>query len=157
MKDETKMHYREYPKLEGVRLLWHHDYYDGPLSGMCDCEGFRLWFSMAESYLDSEEYEASVDVHEWPWWRRYICHQPTDEQMRVIVGEHDRFRVMVGTHTDYVYDENGVRCVRSSFGYHGGVTEETVFAFYEHQRENPTPQHVYEPSSPDRIVGWFEL
>src|SRR5262249_2887200 len=42
--------YLQLPKIdrERVRLLWHDDYYDGPLSGMFLYEGVECWFQDCE-------------------------------------------------------------------------------------------------------------
>lgn len=34
--------------LERVNIIWSTDYYDGPLEGLCNLQGERLWFSTRE-------------------------------------------------------------------------------------------------------------
>lgn len=128
-----------FPRLDGVRLLWHHDFYDGPLSGMCEHKGERLWF-MTCNPIDG----------------RFLCHRPTPEQAAVIESSHAKFQRMVGLHTDYDYDANGCRS-RGRFSYVNGVTEESFAQYYAEQKADPVPNDTYWPATAAHIVGWFSL
>ena len=76
------------------RLLWHCEYWDGPLSGIALHEGRKVWFWCAD---DVQEHRL---FHVFPL---------TDEE----IAEEDRWHALfcehVGTHTDY--DEEGRRDV----------------------------------------------
>lgn len=143
--------YQSFPKLPEWRKLWHGNYWDGPLSGMCLVNGERYWYECIEEYHDNnpypseEEYDAGWEA---PWYRRYLIWKLTDEQQAIIDARHEKFQRMVGTHCDY--DENGHR---GNFHYNDTVTPETFKQFYaESKLEKPIDITPTE----DRILGWYE-
>ena len=40
------MQYKDYPKIESnlIEFLWYDDYYDGPLSGLCEYNGAKYYY-----------------------------------------------------------------------------------------------------------------
>jgi hypothetical protein len=60
----------DFPELDGVRLLWHADYWDGPLAGLARHNGQDYWFE--------------VEVFDWddpPAERRYLLYSLTEEEL----------------------------------------------------------------------------
>jgi len=80
-----------------VRLRWHVSYWDGPINGVATYDGRDCWFE-AEGF-DWED--------ELPHSRRYLLYELTDEELAEERYWHERFRELVGTHTEY--DEQGQR------------------------------------------------
>ena len=92
------------PRIEGQRLelLWHDDYWDGPMSGLMRLDGdARVWFTLAE------ENEAPAEGR---WYRRYWLVRLSAEQLDAVERRHALFREHIGGHTDY--DELGDRDLR---------------------------------------------
>ena len=88
----------KYAELEGVRVLWHLEYWDEPLSGVVE-HGGTTYFFQAEPF----DWDDPPSVH------RLVVYQLSDEELEFERDEHERFRRYVGTHTDY--DERGQRRV----------------------------------------------
>lgn len=130
-----------FPRLDGVRLLWHHDFYDGPLSGMCEHTGERLWYRVCD---------------EGAYNRLFLCHRPTPEQAAVIESSHAKFQRMVGLHTDYDYDGDWCRS-RTTELHRGEGALETWQQYYAEDEADPVPDDTYWPATAAHIVGWFSL
>ena len=64
--------YRSLPKLPKtfVRLLWHSDYWDGPLSGLLEYEGKKYWYAKCDEN-DADE----------SWYRRFLTIELSEEQI----------------------------------------------------------------------------
>jgi len=108
-----------------TRLLWHENYWDGPLTGVMLWEGEKCWFEtyeddFVERPLTEEEIKDWADFLKIPVeevdeedkidyepYRRYNVYRIPKETMEAIEYNHNLFRKYVGTHTDY--DENGLR------------------------------------------------
>jgi len=109
-----------------TRMLWHSNYWDGPLSGVILWNGEKAWFDMQEEkynerlipdkewkeYVDyiKEKYNEEADEDdrmEHDRYRYFKVYRLPEEIMNAIVHNHELFRTYVGTHTDY--DENGNR------------------------------------------------
>ncbi len=108
-----------------TRMLWHSNYWDGPLSGVILWEGEKCWFDYAdEEYVEIPlteeelkewaEYEGITvdeieedDKIDYDRYRYFNVYRVPKEVMGVIEYNHELFRKYVGTHTDY--DENGCR------------------------------------------------
>lgn len=115
-----------------VRLLWHSDYYDGPLSGMCRYRGEDLWFRM----FDENQRHGG-------WHRRFDLVRLTADELADERRWHDLFRRCVGHHCDY--DEKGRRAV-------GMVHPSAMHAeFYDAARNRASRDYKNNP-----IVGWFQ-
>lgn len=109
-----------------TRMLWHHDYWDGPISGVILWDNEMCWFSQKgdDIYIKkeiSEEEKLELiemskkdnislddsDFYDYEHWREYDVYKVPDEIMNDIVFNHELFKKYVGDHTDY--DENGLR------------------------------------------------
>lgn len=79
------------------RWLWHYGFYDGPLSGLAVAEdGTHVWFSVRP------------ETQHWRY-RTYEYFPLTDAELESAVNQHERFRRLVGSHTDYEYGPDGRR------------------------------------------------
>ena len=74
------------------RVLYHLNYYDGPISGVCLWNGETHYFECRDP--DSMS-------------RTYIVYKTPSTDMDIISKNHELFSKYVGTHTEY--DENGRR------------------------------------------------
>jgi hypothetical protein len=132
--------YRDLPQIAAgdVALLWHDDFWDGPLSGVLLWRGERFWFQMREEY----EPPGDAGAEPWPWYRRFLVIRLTPEQLREEEGWHELFTRCVGTHSD---DPDGRRET-------GAVhPKERWPEFYEaYNRRVPV-----DPTR-NEVVGWFE-
>jgi len=143
--------YQNLPHLSEMKKLWHHGYWDGAVSGVCEVDGKKCWFGLIEDYFENNgaPEDASAD---WdpPWYRRFLIVQLTAEQFKEIEKRHNKFRRMVGTHTDY--DDQGHR---GSFHYTDTITQETFDTFYrEAKTEVPFD---FEADSDAYVLGWVEI
>jgi hypothetical protein len=101
------MEYTQYPQLEKVRLLWHNDYWDLPLNGVCEYDGRKYWFQQCDG------------------GRRYIVQQLSAEELTDELDVHELFRTHVGHHTDY--NEEGKR----TLGCHEDTNSDLFYDAYE--------------------------
>jgi hypothetical protein len=83
------------PRVGDARLLWHVDYWDGPLRGLAHHNGRDYWF--AKEVEDPDD-----SPTEW----RFFLYPLTDEELEVEHEEHRRYQKYFGRHDDY--DANGV-------------------------------------------------
>lgn len=116
-----------------MTLLWHHDYYDGPITGLLVQGGERLWFQMIEDNARTES----------TWYRRFVAVRFSEQQLRDEEWWHELCRQHVGTHTDYVRAE----------GDPGTVRPQSQHAkFYD-----PYSKRVPLDLSQNEVIGWFEM
>ena len=108
-----------------TRMLWHHDYWDGPRSGVMLWNGEKCWFSVHQecnipiklTKEDIEDFhitnltrEIPFTIEEWKdydFYREFKVYRVPEETMEAITYNHELFSKYVGTHTNY--DENGSR------------------------------------------------
>jgi hypothetical protein len=109
-----------------TRMLWHHDYWDGPISGVILWDNEMCWFSQKgddiynkKEISEEEKVELinwakennhtldEMDFYDFNHWRIYDVYRIPKETMDAIIFNHELFKKYVGEHTDY--DENGVR------------------------------------------------
>jgi hypothetical protein len=119
--------------MEEIRLLWHSDYWDGPLSGLLLLDGRKYWFQIAD-----EDFEPNF----YP--RTFVIVELTAKQLAAEEKWHQLFQEKVGTHTDY--DEAG----RRNFG--GVLPRKTWPEFYNAFKQWKKPNYLK-----NQIVGWFEM
>ena len=74
-----------------LKMLWHVDYYDGPLSGIAEYQGERVWFAIVQ--LHDEEPLVPECM--------FGLYRLTSEELNFEEVSHQRFRDLVGSHTDY--------------------------------------------------------
>ena len=72
-------------------MLWHCNYWDGPLSGIARYKGKIVWFNCTE-----QEYLFKT-------WM-YDLHELTQEQIDAEIYSHNRWRKQGGRHCDYCDD-----------------------------------------------------
>jgi hypothetical protein len=124
--------YVHLPRIERgeIRLLWHHAFWDGPLSGLCLYQGRKCWFERC-----AEGDEEGADG----FYRRFLLLELSPEQLADEERWHELFRQKVGTHTDHDEARGAVR------------PRETWREFYdEYARRGPVDY------SANPAVGWFE-
>lgn len=125
--------YPQIPRSE-VKLLWHCEFRDGPLSGMLRYAGEMCWYAMIiENENDGES-----------WYRRFAVIHLTPDQLADEQYWHDLFRQHVGTHTDYGVDERRtLGAVLPKAGWH---------QFYNKYNERIKTDYSTRP-----VLGWFEV
>ena len=114
-----------------VRLLWHADFWDGPINGLCQCGNSKYWFELLTDVdggnLDSPQ-------------RRFLVLELTPAELAEEERWHELFRQKVGTHCDYDEPHPAVK------------PAETHREFYEAYQKRPKPDYSHNP-----VVAWFEL
>jgi hypothetical protein len=117
-----------------IRLLWHYDYWDAPLSGPLLYEGQKYWFEMAKRYRwiyeDSDEAE-------------YLVIELSSAQLAEVEYWHELFRQKVGTHTEYHNNK------RTKGELKPGETRREYYS----AREGRQPLDL----SSNTVVGYFEF
>lgn len=128
-----------------IRMLWHSDYWDGPLSGYVQLDGDDgFWVDCIADMWDMRPDDCDTSCTgedggkgcpEYKGDRRcrvYLVYVLDDEQRRIRLANHALFREHVGVHTDY--DDCGRRPVgvgvKPSSGHH---------AYYRADLEVPPP------------------
>lgn len=85
------------PKAE---MMWHSDYYDGPLSGMALYEGNKVWFQV-DTFEEDEPYQGL---------RTFKLYKLSEEEIAEDEKWHILFRKHVGSHCDYGNHYEPVKC-----------------------------------------------
>ena len=85
------------PKVENVVYLWINDYWDGPINGMCELDGNKLFFEMIEEAED-EKSEG--------WYRKFGLIELSKEQFETESYWNELFCEHVGTHYNFT---NGLK------------------------------------------------
>jgi hypothetical protein len=114
-----------------VRLLWHCDFWDVPLDGVCLFRGRRHWFSLWA------EGEAEDDGG---FYRRYLVLELRKDQLDEEEYWQALFRRKVGTHADYAEQPGLV------------LPPDAWHEFYEAYRKRAKPDYSANPAA-----GWFEV
>lgn len=78
-------------RLDGIRLLWHLGYWDGPLTGIAIHEG-------REHFFEAENPDEPLSD------RRFLLFPLSDEEIVEERYWHSLFQEHVGAHTDYGED-----------------------------------------------------
>ena len=115
---------------EEVRFLWHCDFWDGPINGVCVYKDERCWFDAGP--------DADADLSDSP--RRYALFRLSPEQLADEEYWHALFREHVGTHGDY--DEKNPQ-VRPA---------ESHRKFYDAYEKRGKVDY-----SNNQSLGWFDL
>lgn len=103
-----------------TRLLWHHDYWDGPISGVMLWNGEANWFQQIGDDVITWVPFTDEEKNDWKVWckeqnykfdeedcvhcegyRAYNVYKTPLEIMEAITYNHEQFRKYVGDHTDY--------------------------------------------------------
>jgi len=122
--------YDHLPRIDraDVRLLWHSDFWDGPINGLCLYQGRKCWF---EACAEGEQDDG--------FYRRYLVLILTKGQLDEEEFWHELFRRKVGTHTDYGDAERKV------------LPRETWHEFYDEFGKRGEVDYSGNPA-----LGWFE-
>jgi hypothetical protein len=119
------------PRVGNVRLLWHADYWDGPLCGLAHHNGRDYWFAV-------EPFDPDDPPAEW----RYFLYPLSDEELEDEREWHREFQKYVGTHTDYDangnVDDSGVKWGADSW------------KFYDESAMRAVPDYTSRPP-----IAWF--
>lgn len=114
-----------------TRLLYHLNYWDGPISGVCLYNGKKCYFSALRDIYDEDDMKMTDD--EWieyclylakggyivdkddrdynSWYRVFAIYDTPDNIIEILEENHKLFQEHVGTHCDY--DFNGRRNINS--------------------------------------------
>jgi len=105
-----------------TRVLYHMNFWDGPISGVCLYNGKKCYFDTInevheERLMDEEEwidycvemvkhgYDINPDDrNEYNWYRIYAIFETPDEVMEILDENHNLFKKHVGTHCNYNWD-----------------------------------------------------
>jgi hypothetical protein len=121
-----------------VRFLWHNNWWDGPLAGMCEYKDQMYWYALHhENYGKNAKY-----------WRRYVVVKLTPEQLAEELKWHKLFIEKVGDHFDC--DERGHRKRSELKPYH------RHHEFYDEFDKIKDTLRGYE-EKPEMAIGWFEI
>lgn len=129
----TDLHKHPEIPLGELRVLWIHDYWDGPLSGVLAHRGRLRWFECCNF---SEEAEGEVEP------RRYLLRDLTDAEIADEEKWHALFVEHVGDH--WTAHEDGRQGTMKPQAEHA--------KFYEPYSKRTPPDCSTHP-----ILGWFSL
>lgn len=150
-----------------TRLLYHLDFWDGPITGVLLWNGERCYFKMSAdihtrepwSQEEIDKYESTKetnphyiddkDYYEYDGFRQYAVYRVTPDTMAAIDYNHELFRTHVGTHTDYNEDD-GKRAVGS-----GVKPRSEHHKWYDHP-EVRKKHNLEAELIPENIIGYFE-
>lgn len=100
------------------RMLWHNEFWDGPLDGVCEVDGVPHWFKCANA--------------EESGWPIYLVYEMLPGEWEAERLHHEDWAKTVGRHTEYIYDEQGRRHRRERFrapaGWHSWYERPQVYA-----------------------------
>lgn len=99
--------------VEHATMLWYSDYYDGPITGLAEYQGKKVWFNWFED-------APLTDL------RIYNFHEMTDEEVEYEEADHQRFRDLIGKHCDYGDKEGSVNYTDESFEEYYHSPEKTI-------------------------------
>ncbi|HEY7426082.1 MAG TPA: hypothetical protein VH682_17760 [Gemmataceae bacterium] len=129
---DTLIEYVHLPRIDRgeVQLLWHCDFWDGPISGLCLYQGRKCWFQVC---AEGEEEEGD------PFYRRFLLLELSPEQLADEERWHELFRQKVGTHTDHGEARGELK------------RKEMWQEFYDEYAKRPKVDYTV-----NQPVGWFE-
>ena len=121
-------------KRKDVKYLWHCDYWDGPISGICLYDGEKCWFDQVKEYNNRS--------------RTFKVIRLTAEQLKEEEYWHALFEEKVSVGTSY--DENERRCTLED-GKTYLRSYELHHEFYDEQKKNRKKQDF----SKNEVIGYF--
>jgi hypothetical protein len=127
-----KVDLSQVPKIK-VRFLWHNNWWDGPLAGMCEYKD-----QMYHYHCHHENYKRTAK-----YWRKYGVFKLTPEELADELKWHQLFVEKVGDHFDC---DEGRRRRSELKPYH------LHHEFYDEFAKWERPQ--YEEHQ-DKAIGWF--
>lgn len=81
-------------KLRNVKILFHIDYWDGPLRGICEYKNKYYWYDILDDYEYNSEKEKFSP-------RTYVIKEIEPWQISYELYWHSIFSTNVGTYTDF--------------------------------------------------------
>jgi hypothetical protein len=126
--------YLDLPHLDkrDIRMVWHSDFWDVPISGLLLYHGEKYWFQTAGDIRYSD---SSGTI--------YLVVQLSRQQLEEEEYWHDLFRQKVGNHTDY--GEYGNRTLNAQ------KPPNTHSEFYDAYNKRTKLD-----LSTNTVIGWFE-
>lgn len=132
----------------GIVPLWHSGYYDGPLSGYCMYRDSPHYFDLKHEYVGK--------ISRRKVFRTYWLYKLTPEQWEFELYWHNEFRLHVGTHCDYNWDEGALRYSRTT----GSACTSMAYTkemYYDRVDRAQKENNVSVSNTLDRhnqVVGW---
>ena len=141
MKDYQEMKSLRETSNGETRVLYHLNYWDGPISGVCLLNGKRHYFDTVDEIHEEwtmtddqwrqyckENSDLGIETDpeeriQTDWYRVYGIFETPDEVMEIIEENHQLFTKYVGTHCDYDY--GGKRPLHHSVEEHQKVLNKT--------------------------------
>jgi len=128
--DETKrfdiplsdMYYEDKKQPEAT-MLWHSNYYDGPLSGLAEYKDKLVWFNIIDW-----EHDNLFNM------RTFGMYELSAEEIKYELAWHQLFCEQVGYHCNY---ENGKRVDRGE-----DFTQESMDKFYAEAKNRPQREYT---------------
>lgn len=152
--------YTNWPQFPPTQItsLIYHDYWDGPLTGLCVVEGRKelCWYRIIESWEDlnvfpKDEHGDIPEDFEPDWRRRYLVHALTHEQADSYLKQHHEFMRRVGRHppSQAAYEKH-VGALPDDV-----VTSETRAQYFSEQEKSPFELNA--PVTEQAVLGWYEV
>jgi len=131
---------------EGIIPLWHSGYYDGPLSGVVEYKGEKHYFDLLKEY-NSRKLRRKI-------YRTFKLYLLTPKQLESMLYWHNEFRLHVGTHTSYSWNEN-----KNIYKRELGTNEASHLymqeMFYERYKKDIEENgNIYDTLTKSQLVGW---
>ena len=102
---------------QSLYLLWEDNRWDGPLSGMCELNGEKLYFNCAdEAYSQTKRMYKRI--------RTFNLYMLPLEQLKAREAQHELFRQYVGEHCDYIDGTTRNYCELKPYSDHGKFYEQ---------------------------------
>lgn len=146
---------------EELRLLWHSNYWDGVLSGMCVLNGREHWFECVNQDVLVDD----SDPEFIEYGRLFAVVLLTDAEIAEEKRRHTLFQTYVGTHCDYTYEGPKRRRTLGAMVKDWAKDGPAKNPFYEQQKGWPTLDFkqnevvgfwAYEGVTPERLHQYGE-
>lgn len=118
---------------DSIHFLYHNNFWDGPLSGVCRIGDHQYYFDCINDYHEA------LDL------RIYSLHELTEEEWKTEDYWHQEFEKYVGTHTNYAAENHRSGEVKDSSTHH---------LFYDASAKRKEDQKYR--LSLDSAVGYFD-
>jgi hypothetical protein len=128
-----------------VKLLWHCGYWDGPTNGVCQLpDGQKAWFELCGDIHDAHPL--------------YLICELTPQEIEEYESKHRDFQEMVGTHTDYYYNDSDNE--GDGMPQRGGCvfSRASCDEFYKKYTVTLTREQIQEMAEDHNqrnVIGWF--
>jgi hypothetical protein len=136
-----------------IKLCWHCNYYDGPISGVCEIEGSKYWFDQIRGpqgeiwikHTDESFDISDEDSYDYDITRIYRVFRLPEDIMKKVIFNHELFRKYVGHHTDYVDNMRNLGCHPDFQANWNRYTLESLRDF-----------NLNEHTLDSNCIGWFD-